>query len=175
MYVSFDGVNGKVTSFSMDWFDLEFPSVETALKMDEVYEKMFDSIGLELVYSGIYNEGSVEPNARRKQPEIKLIYNVKQDKPAVFDAFTGGILDYSGKPFVEKRLSPIPILTAICANQIASLASTAFRWRAPSFGRMRQLLKDFLRLLAKAAGYYGSFDDDDELEDMYNRLIRRRW
>ena len=121
----------------MDWFDLEFPSVETALKMDEVYEKMFDSIGLELVYSGIYNEGSVEPNARRKQPEIKLIYNVKQDKPAIFDAFTGGILDYSGKPFVERKaVSYTDVLTLILRRTRSHpWRSTAFRWRAHSSAR----------------------------------------
>ncbi|MGI6703733.1 MAG: YcdB/YcdC domain-containing protein [Clostridia bacterium] len=103
VYVSFDGVNGKVTSFSMDWFDLEFPSVESVLDMEEVYEKLFDRIGLELVYSGIYSKDREGAMADGRQPEIKLVYNVKQDKPAVFDAFTGEILDYSGKPFVERK------------------------------------------------------------------------
>lgn len=176
MYVSFDGVNGKVTSFSMDWFDLEFPSVETALKMDEVYEKMFDSIGLELVYSGIYNEGSVEPNARRKQPEIKLIYNVKQDKPAIFDAFTGGILDYSGKPFVERKaVSYTDIDGHFAQNQIASLAEYGISLAGTQFRPDETISqKDFLKLLAKTAGYYGSFDDEKGLEEMYNRLIREK-
>ncbi|MDD3298657.1 MAG: S-layer homology domain-containing protein [Firmicutes bacterium] len=175
-YVSFDGVNGKVTSFSMDWFDIEFPSVESTLEVDEVYETMFDCIGVELVYSGIYEEGSVEPDARRKHPEIKLVYNVKQDKPVIFDAFTGEILDYSGKPYVERKAASYTDIDGHFAkNQIASLAEYGISLPGTEFRPNEGILqKDFLWFLAKAMGYYGSFDDDDALDDMYSRLIREK-
>ena len=174
--VGFDAVNGKVTSFSMDWFDLEFPPVEGSLEAESIYEKMFAGIGLELMYSDVYKEDYRGTGASTNKPEIKLVYNVRQDKPLVFDAFSGEVLDYSGKPFKERKVVEYTDIDGHFAeNQVAALAEygislpgTEFR---PDDGIAQ---KDFLRLLAKAMGFYGSYDDDDDLEDMYNLLTREK-
>jgi hypothetical protein len=176
IHVGFDAVNGKVTSFNMSWYDLEFPSMEGVLEMEDIYDKLFADVGLALMYSNIYKENHREAVIYREQPEIRLVYSVKQDKPAIFDAFSGEILDGSGKPFVEKKAVEYTDIDGHFAeNQIAALAEYGISLPGTEFRPGQNIAqKDYLRLLAKAMGYYGSFDDDKGLEDLYNRLIRER-
>ena len=47
--VQFDG-NWKITSYNLEWFDIEFPSLENAVSLDKIYE-IFKEIGLELQYT----------------------------------------------------------------------------------------------------------------------------
>lgn len=176
IHVGFDAVNGKVTSFNMSWYDLEFPSVEGVLEVEGIYDKLFADVGLALMYSNIYKENDREAVIYREQPEIRLVYSVKQDKPAIFDAFSGEILDGSGRPYVEKKAVEYTDIDGHFAeNQIAALAEYGISLPGAEFKPNQNIAqKDYLRLLAKAMGYYGSFDDDKDLEEMYNRLIRER-
>ncbi|MGI6703732.1 MAG: hypothetical protein ACOX42_06875 [Clostridia bacterium] len=75
----------------------------------------------------------------------------------------------------ERAASYTDIDGHFAENQIASLAEYGISLAGTEFRPDETIAqKDFLRLLAKAAGYYGSFDDDEELEEMYNRLIREK-
>ncbi len=176
VYLSFDAVNGRVVSLSMDWFDLEFPSLENVLEMEEVYNKLFEGIGLELVYSDVYTEGYERPEAGDNKPEIRLVYNARQEKPIIFDAFSGRILDYSGRPFVEKKAAKYTDIAGHFAEgQITALAEYGIMLPGDEFRPDESIIqKDFLYLLVKAMGYYGSFEDDSKLDEMYNLLIREK-
>ncbi len=111
-----------------------------------------------------------------EEPDIKLVYSVKQDKPAIFDAFSGEILDGSGKPFVERKVVEYSDIDGHYAeNQIAALAEYGISLPGEAFRPNESIVqKDFLRLLVKAMGYYGAYDDDEALDDMYNLLIREK-
>jgi hypothetical protein len=176
IHVAFDAVNGKVTGFNLNWYELEFPSVEGVIEMDSIYEKMFNDVGLELQYTGVYPADGREMAAFGEKPDIKLVYSVKQDKPAIFDAFSGEILDGSGKPFVERKVAEYNDIDGHYAeNQIAALAEYGISLPGEAFRPDEKIVqKDFLRLLVKAMGYYGAYDDDESLDDMYNQLIGRK-
>jgi hypothetical protein len=176
IHVVFDAVNGKVTGFNLNWYDLEFPSVEGVLEMDSIYDKMFDNVGLELLYTGVYPADGRGMAVPGEEPDIKLVYSVKQDKPAIFDAFSGEILDGSGKPFVERKVVEYSDIDGHYAeNQVAALAEYGISLPGEAFRPNESIVqKDFLRLLVKAMGYYGAYDDDEALDDMYNLLIREK-
>jgi hypothetical protein len=131
-------------------------------------------VGLELQYTGVYPADGREMAAFGEKPDIKLVYSVKQDKPAIFDAFSGEILDGSGKPFVERKVAEYNDIDGHYAeNQIAALAEYGISLPGEAFRPDEKIVqKDFLRLLVKAMGYYGDYDDDESLDDMYNQLIR---
>ncbi len=176
VYVGFDAVNGTVNSFSMDWFDLDFPAVDNVLEEEEIYDKLFADIGMELVYSNVFEEQYREIIADARETEIRLVYNVKQDKPIIFDAFSGETLDHSGKPFVEKKAAEYTDIDGHFAqNQIAALAEYGISLPGTEFKPDQNIIQqDFLRLLVRAMGNYGSYDDDRDMEEMYNLLIREK-
>lgn len=51
--VGFDAVSGKVSSFSMAWFDVDFPGIENVITIEEANKALFEKIGLELQYKKI--------------------------------------------------------------------------------------------------------------------------
>ena len=53
IYVSFDAVTGKVTSFSMTWFNVDFPAIDNVITLEEANKALFENIGLELQYQKI--------------------------------------------------------------------------------------------------------------------------
>jgi len=176
MYISFDAVNGKVSSFSMNWYDLEFPPLNDVLDMEDVYDTMFGEVGLELVYSNSYPEEYRDIYQAEPKPEIKLVYGMKQGKPLIFDAWSGEILDYSGKPYREKRAAAYTDITGHYAeSQITALAEYGIALPGTEFKPDDNIIqKDFLGLLVRTMGYSRSFEDDRELEEMYNLLIREK-
>jgi hypothetical protein len=59
--VTFDGVQGKVTSFSMNWFDIDFPGLENAISREDAHAALYKNIGLELQYKQVGVPGDVIP------------------------------------------------------------------------------------------------------------------
>jgi hypothetical protein len=107
-YISagFDAVSGKITSYNLVWDDTTFQPVDKVIPLDKMYDTLFNELGLELQYKSDYSNAyemkmGLVNNA--KKPEIKLVYALKNDKPAIFDAFTGTILTSDGEPFKEVK------------------------------------------------------------------------
>jgi hypothetical protein len=48
--VRFDGRNGKIYGFYMNWQEVDFPSAEGVLKLEEIYDFFFENVGLNLEY-----------------------------------------------------------------------------------------------------------------------------
>lgn len=184
IHVGYDAVGGKITYFDMNWLDVEFPSVDQALPLDTIYEKMFEEVGMELQYRVQYtNEtdakySEIVPPYQGKNMQVKLVYGVKPDKPLLFDANTGVILDYSGKPYKEnKPVEYTDIDGHFAEKQIRFLAEFGIALDGPEFKPDQEILqKDFFRLLSKTLNYYGVYPvseaDTKELDDMYKFLIR---
>lgn len=182
MTVSYDAVNGKIISFDMTWFDLDFPSVDKAVSLDHVYEKMFKEIGLELQYKVTYTDELtskiVPPDYSNRKTEVKLVYSVKQDKPLLFDANTGIILDYDGKPYKEnKPVEYTDISGSFAEKQIIALAEYGIALEGTEFKPDQEVSqKDFFRLLSKTLNYYGPYPasngSNKDIDEMYSFLIR---
>ena len=44
IYVGFDAVTGKVTNFSMTWFNVDFPAIDNVISLDEANKALFENI-----------------------------------------------------------------------------------------------------------------------------------
>ncbi|MCR4436881.1 MAG: S-layer homology domain-containing protein [Clostridiales bacterium] len=178
MTATYDAVNGKVTSFNLNWFDASFPSVDKAVSLDSAYDTLFKDIGLELEYRNNYYDESSDKVVIR-QPDaksIKLVYAVKPGKPVSFDANTGVILDYNGQPYKEvKPAAYTDIAGNFAEKQITALAEYGVSLEGKEFRPNENITQaDFFRLLSKTLNYYipySSANADKELDDIYKLLI----
>jgi len=180
--VSYDAVNQKVYAYSLEWLDEEFPPIEGTAKPEDVYKVVFGQVGLELQYKPTYpavrDEEKVAGNDDTK-PVVKLVYVLKNDKPLIFDGFTGAVLDYSGKLYKEvKPVEYTDIDNSYAKNQIMALAEYGIYLDGAEF-RPNDIITqlDFFVLLSKTMGYYSSspITNDsakEEIDDLYNYLIR---
>ncbi len=180
--VTFDAIKGKITYFTMNWSDTKFPSIDKVLPVEKVYDKLFSNIGLELEYRFDYSDNSQDSAKVVKRPDtastpkIKLVYALKQDKPASFDANTGNIINYDGEPYKEiADIAYTDIKGNFAEQQIKTLASCGIYLEGTQFkpnDKITQL--DFLTLLAKTLDYYGTFTNDSKaIDDLYYFLINR--
>ncbi|HOM03569.1 MAG TPA: S-layer homology domain-containing protein [Acetivibrio sp.] len=182
--VGFDAVTGKIQSYSLEWYDVEFPSVKNAVELEKIYEILFKEIGLELQYI-IVNENDVvylEKSAESadKKTEAKLVYALNDDKPVRFDANTGAILDNDGKPYKEKKaLEYTDISDHYAKKQIELLAEIGVGLEGPELKPDEKIKqKDFLLLISQVLNgyqYYGksALSSDEETENLYKSLIRQ--
>lgn len=181
--VGINAVTGKIVNYNLDWYDVEFPSVENVIELEQIYETFFKEIGLKLQYnmqrSDMVYVKSPGQNVDA-QKEVKLVYAVNTEKPARFDADTGAILDYDGKPYKEKKaLEYTDISGHYAKKQIEILAETGIGLEGPELRPDEQIKqKDFLLLISQIinGGYefYGknSISSDEETENLYKMLIR---
>lgn len=94
-YVTVDAETGKITNYRMNWHEKDFPSAEGVLEKNDAEARFLRDIGLELVYTALYNP---EENSS----DYKLVYKLKPASSYTFDAFDFKPLDYSGKAIEEE-------------------------------------------------------------------------
>lgn len=184
--VTFDAVSGKVTNFNLYWFnDTVFPPIDKAISLEDAYQKMFSTIGLELQYkidNRIDPYGKMPIRKPGDKPQVKLVYAVKPDKPLFLDAFTGGILNANGEPYVEiKPVTYTDIAGNFAEDKIKTLAEYGIALAGSEFKPDSKIVQiDFLYLLAKSMNYYGSYspaDSGKQADELYkfltdNKIIR---
>jgi len=102
MIVNVDPVAGKVTSYELNWSELELPSVTGILSKDQAVGSFLKARPLSLNYVRIYSNGM--------PGDLRLVYlPVSQDRSIpisnIVDAKSGELLDYQGLP-LEKGPKP---------------------------------------------------------------------
>ena len=120
MNVNVDPVSGAVTSYDLNWSELELPSVSGILSKDQAVETFLKSRPLTLTYVRIYSNGL--------PGELRLVYlPFNQDRSIsvsnILDAKSGELLDFQGQP-LEKGPKPFVFndLTGVNgAQEIAAL------------------------------------------------------
>jgi len=178
--IGYDAVNGKIYSFSMAWFDVEFPAVSQNVTSDKAYEVMFDELGLELQYKLCYemqdSEKAYVPDYNNVK--VKLVYALDTGKPWIFDPETGVVLDNDGEPYEEvKAVEYSDIDGHYAENEIRILAQYGIALDGDEF-RPDESIKqvDFLKLLSKTlSDYYVPVSykgTDKETETLYAYMIR---
>jgi hypothetical protein len=93
MNIAVDVLTQKVTSYSLNWRALDFPSLSQALPQTEIERIFLQARPLSLQYVLVYNQG--EPT------EAKLVYQPAEDNPSVsnlLDAKNGVFLNALGNP-----------------------------------------------------------------------------
>jgi len=183
---TFDAVNGKIIDFYTRWSEPDFPSVENAIPLSEIYEKLFTEIGLNLQYR---IDNNVEDNSDElvdiiptynKNVKLRLIYAFDEGKPIRFDAFSGEILDYDGKPYTENKIQEYTDISGHYAEEVIKLlAENGVALEGPELRPNEEIKqKDFLLLISQILdrGYrfYGktALKSDKEVEELYTMLIR---
>ncbi|AFL99678.1 hypothetical protein Desde_1249 [Desulfitobacterium dehalogenans ATCC 51507] len=88
----------KIVSYSMDFSDVNFPSVSQAMNQKQGEDTFLNKRPLELKYVQIYKNGQLS--------DIRLVYQPKMDNSFavsnIMDAKTGEFLDWQGKPITEQ-------------------------------------------------------------------------
>ncbi|WP_129600726.1 YcdB/YcdC domain-containing protein [Anaerophilus nitritogenes] len=165
IHVRFNAKTGKIQSFDIKWFDISFPAPSKLVSIDELYNKLFDDIGFNLLYK-------VSRINSQKNEEVKLVYGIDEKKPAIFDAHTGKILQYNGDLYQEKKKILYKDIDGHKAQkEIEALREYNIGFKGQDFrpdDKINQ--KDFLYLLSQALNPYGEYDDKNQ---MYEELIRQ--
>lgn len=178
--VGYDAINGKIISYEAGWFAAEFPSVENAVSLEAVYQKMFSNIGLELQY--VSEPKKMDKAEKIVLPEsgelnVKLVYGVKAGKPVFFNANTGDIINSDGKPYKEtKPVEYTDVAGHFAESQIKVLAEYGITLGDSEFKPDQAILqKEFFTLLSKTLGNYYPYPvvrDAKELDNLYANLMR---
>ncbi len=157
----YDAVNGKITSFTINWFTVDFPEATNVIALEAAYDKLFTGIGLELMYkidntsSVVSKKVMIDPSATETH-EVKLVYSLKPDKPLFLDGNSGVILDSQGVPYKEvKPVSYTDIKGSFAEKQIMVLAENGVYLDGTQFKPKTEITqKDFFILLSKTLNYY---------------------
>lgn len=176
--VDFDAVNGKITSFNMSWYDMEFPPVDKVVSLDDIYKELYSQVGLELQYRfQPYYRPLLENDESTKKAQ--LVYCLTQGKPYDFDADTGVLLDYNGKPYKEiKPVEYTDISGHFAEEKIKILKEFGVALEGTEFKPDEKIIqKDFFVLLSKViSNYYGpvitSKSTGKDIDNMYDILAR---
>ena len=92
IYVSFNQYTGKITSYSLNWYDnVTFPDISNVLTPERALGAYVGQSGSRIVY--ITTGGG----------EATLVYEFTQ---MYIDPFTGGAVDYSGSPWADVKETP---------------------------------------------------------------------
>jgi len=179
--VTYDAVRQRVTEFSMEWYDVDFPSVDGAISEEKANEALFQEVGLELQYKEVYPKDAEIRDYSKVKPEMKLAYVLKSGKPYNLDAYTGKILNYDGTPYKETKISEYTDIEGHYAeNQINMLSEFGIGFEGSEFKPNQQIKqKEYFALLVKIINNYYSpvlsdVMDEEEVERMYNYLIREK-
>jgi hypothetical protein len=181
--VEFDAVNGKVSSFNMNWYNVAFPAVDKVLSIDSVYEKLFSEIGLELQYRGTnppVRPLTISEDGKQEKAKAMLVYAIKEGKkPYNFDANTGGFVYSDGTPYKEiKPVEYTDIDGHFAEKHILTLAEYGVSFEGNEFRPNENITqKDFLTLLSKVLNsYYGpvivATSSQKDIDSLYNFMIR---
>lgn len=180
MNVNIDTTTGTITSYNFNWYKGELPSAQDIIDSDAAHSKLFGEIGIEMQYIADYSSEStakiIPPMPTDRKPAIKLVYAIKPQVPVNIDAYTGKLLDHSGKPYEKYEVPQYADIQGHYAeNQINLLAEYGIALPAGEF-RPSELItqKEFLYLLGKSIGTYyitSIPDNEQEEEDFYRVLI----
>ncbi|TYQ14701.1 UNVERIFIED_CONTAM: S-layer family protein [Acetivibrio alkalicellulosi] len=175
--VTFDGITGRISNFSMEWNDVEFSPPTEILSLDEIYELFFKEVGINLEYQ-IINQFTISEDDSNQ--EARLVYAINSQKPAMFDAYTGTILNYNGEPYKEEKpLEYSDISEHYAKSQIETLAQIGVGLEGPLFkpnDKIKQ--KDYLLLVSQLidSGYefyrVTTLKSENEIDRLYSLLQR---
>jgi hypothetical protein len=183
----YDAINGRIVNYEMNWYNTFSPVVSSkVLPVEGMYTKLFGEIGLELQYRMEYPRDYYEKFGMTgvedaPKPAVKLVYAVKPDKPALFDAVTGSILNpNNGELFQEaKTVEYTDIKGSSAEKQIKVLAEFGIALPGTTFKPKTNITqKEFLYLVSKTMAnvYYGPVstlpEKEKDIDQMYNTLIR---
>ncbi len=175
--VGYDFMDQKIISYSIQWNEEEFPSIDNVISYDEAVNKLFEKVGMELKYVLFYSVDE-ETGIQSQDPQVKLVYALKSDKNYYdIDANTGVLLDHSGKEYKEQNTSGYTDIEGHYAQKaIEALAEYGIKLEGEKFNPDQYINQlDFLTLISQISpNYYGPIitmkSSADEIKSFYTTL-----
>lgn len=84
-YITVDAFTGRVTNYSFNWHFGNLPSPEKTLSGQDAEKLFLEKSGLKLVYKSYYDY-------EKREPEIRLVYQVENPYSFFVDAITGEVI-----------------------------------------------------------------------------------
>lgn len=142
----------RVTSFSSNWYNGEFPLAEGALTVEEMNGIFLQDVGLKLEY--VHH---IDPSSSSKfaVPTVKLVYKANELNSYNFNPFTGKNVDYYGEDIVLVAKPEYNDVAGHWANEdIQRLVNLGLLRLEGSEFRPDEALKlgDLLKMLSDASG-----------------------
>jgi hypothetical protein len=181
--VEYSAVHGKVISFNMNWFNIEFPPVDRAISLDSAYSRLYSDVGMELQYRPVYQQPSQDKpliySPDNAKPVVKLVYSLTPNLPLYFDANTGIMLNYDGKPYKPVKTAAYTDISGHYAEEkIKVLAEYGIALEGTELKPDSTISqKDFLALISKTMNNYywqplTTNSTQKEIDAFYSFLIR---
>lgn len=176
---NYNNLTGEITSFSLDWFEAEFPAVDKVIGVKAATDNLLEKVGLGLEYRYEY-PAEAEPVTKTLTAEGKtvLVYTLKPGKPYYIDALTGNVVYGSGEEYKEpQKVIYTDIKGHYAEKQISVLAEFGIYLEGSEFRPSEDMSqKDFLSYLSKTLSYYGPVinekSTEKDIDEMYAYLIR---
>ncbi len=154
VYLSLNA-DGKVSSYSISYFGIEYPAPDKILSEEEAYASYFKQVDYSLLYRCAMHE---------KKVETALVYNA--DEELYVDAFTGKLTDYSGRELItEETVSGYTDLEDSKYRKIAEKLALYGIWLMDEEGRLNEeqaiTRVEFSSLISRI-GFYGGRTANDE-------------
>ena len=166
--IGVNSVNKEVFSYNKTWYKGELPKTDSVIDIAKAYEVLFDEIDYSLMYKMYYEYDSLGVESK----SIKLVYGLSENKPAIIDANTGEVLDYSGKPYVDtKNIAYSDLDSSYAKEKILTLAEYRIGFYEESFRPKDKIIQsELIYLLWKAINPYRN-EGEDQIDLVYDELI----
>ncbi len=154
-----DEQSGKIKEFNVSWYDgIEIPKPDGVIGIDKAHGILFEKVGLKLTYIS-------------NNDKVVLSYQLSEQKPRFIDAMSGGILDYSGNPFVATASPSYNDIQGHFSEQaVNTLLMVGVFLEGEAFKPDNSITQlEYLRLLSKLGKYYGERND---IEGLYKYFIQ---
>lgn len=174
-YVLVNPQTGKILSYSMEWVDVNLPSTEGSMSLEDAYNALYSNLDFSMQYIRVYDY----TKGQNATTEIRLAY-VLENFSGMIDSKTGAVLDYNGKPVKEsKKIEFSDIKGHSAENDINLLVEMGIiKDENDKFNPNGELLqKDFVKMIVLALEpYYSTYsnDSEDEYDIYYQAAIQRK-
>lgn len=176
--VGVNATNGNINNYAVEWYNGQFPAIDKIIPVEQAYKVLFEKSGVVLNYVNTQVNNEILPKTDDKvKGEIKLVYMVDSRKPTSIDAIKGVIIDYQGKPYVEKVTKQYTDIGGHFSEQaVKVLQEFGVGFDSDKFLPDQNITQaEFLELIMKSLDAYftQNISQDKQQDYIYDNLMRR--
>lgn len=176
--VSVSAYTGNISSFNVEWYNLDFPKADNVIGLDKAYSSVFNNLDFSLKYikqQDYYRSDIKKPDANG---DIKLVY-MPDTISNLIDAKTGNLLDNSGNVIKPANAASFTDIKGHWAeNDISLLVELGVLEPENSLFKPKDNItqKDFIKLLMCSIdpGYKNLPDTANKDDKYYEQAIQKK-
>lgn len=164
--VSFDIKTGMIRDLNSNWDDIDFPSEQNVITVDEARNIYIGLNEPELAYTLI----NTSPDPEKAEMSVKLVYRLKSVEPyflgGYIDAFSGNILNYAGEETDKGQAGFKESIKGHWAEKELSILAYQRIFDIKDFKPDKEVTRlDAVKMLVNAKGYR-YYTPDDTADDL---------